>query len=40
MNAYVTPLGQRYASKEMLELFSTHTKFTTWRRLWVALAKA
>ncbi len=40
MNAYVTPLGQRYASKEMLELFSTHTKFTTWRRLGVALAKA
>ncbi len=37
---YETPLGSRYASKEMLYLFSPDHKFTTWRRLWVALAEA
>ncbi|MBR3502689.1 MAG: adenylosuccinate lyase [Clostridia bacterium] len=38
--AYETPLGSRYASKEMLYLFSPDHKFTTWRRLWIALAEA
>ena len=37
--AYETPLGSRYASKEMLYLFSPDHKFTTWRRLWIALAE-
>ena len=38
--AYESPLGSRYASDEMLYLFSPDKKFTTWRRLWVALARA
>ena len=37
--AYETPLGSRYASREMLYLFSPDHKFTTWRRLWIALAE-
>ena len=37
---YVSPLSKRYASEEMLRLFSQDKKFTTWRRLWVALAEA
>ena len=37
---YETPLGARYASREMLFLFSPDHKFTTWRRLWIALAEA
>lgn len=37
---YINPLEERYASKEMLYLFSPHFKFTTWRKLWVALAEA
>ena len=37
---YETPLSSRYASKYMLELFSADTRYQTWRRLWVALAKA
>ena len=37
---YETPLSSRYASKYMLELFSADTRYRTWRRLWVALAKA
>lgn len=37
---YVTPLGSRYASKEMLYIFSPEKKFKTWRRLWIALAEA
>lgn len=36
---YETPLSSRYASAEMLQLFSPDNKFTTWRRLWVALAR-
>ncbi len=38
--AYESPLGSRYASREMLYLFSPDNKFITWRRLWVALAEA
>ena len=37
---YETPLSSRYASDEMLRLFSPDKKFSTWRRLWVALARA
>lgn len=37
---YESPFGKRYASKEMLYLFSDDNKFKTWRRLWIALAKA
>ncbi|MCF8020613.1 MAG: adenylosuccinate lyase [Vallitaleaceae bacterium] len=37
---YETPLGSRYASPEMLYLFSPDKKFKTWRKLWIALAEA
>ncbi|MBQ9401726.1 MAG: adenylosuccinate lyase, partial [Clostridia bacterium] len=37
---YETPLSSRYASQYMLELFSADTRYRTWRKLWVALAKA
>lgn len=37
---YDHPLITRYAGKEMIHLFSNDTKFTTWRRLWIALAEA
>lgn len=37
---YQEPLVSRYTSREMQELFSEKTKFTTWRRCWVALAEA
>ncbi len=39
-DAYESPLASRYASKEMLGLFSPDTRYRTWRRLWVALARA
>ena len=39
-NIYESPLSSRYASDEMLYLFSADKKFSTWRRLWVALARA
>lgn len=38
-NVYESPLSSRYASPEMLYLFSQDKKFTTWHRLWVALAR-
>ncbi len=37
---YVSPLSERYASKEMQYIFSPDKKFRTWRRLWIALAEA
>ncbi len=37
---YISPLSTRYASPEMQRIFSERFKFTTWRRLWIALAKA
>ena len=36
---YVTPLSSRYASTEMNKLWSNNTKYSTWRKLWVALAE-
>jgi len=40
LNQYENPLILRYASPQMSEIFSPRHKFTTWRRLWVALAEA
>jgi adenylosuccinate lyase len=37
---YSNPLCARYASKEMRRIFSDENKFTTWRKLWIALAEA
>ena len=37
---YESPLSSRYASDEMQYIFSSDKKFSTWRRLWVALARA
>ena len=37
---YENPLVERYASKEMAEIFSSGKKFSTWRDLWIALAEA
>lgn len=39
-NSYESPFCTRYASKEMQYIFSADKKFTTWRKLWVALARA
>jgi adenylosuccinate lyase len=39
-NLYCSPLVERNASKEMSELFGAQKKFSTWRRLWLELAKA
>ncbi|WP_300350214.1 adenylosuccinate lyase [Clostridium sp.] len=38
-NLYSTPLNSRYASKEMSYIFSDDMKFSTWRKLWLALAE-
>ena len=37
---YISPLSTRYASAEMQHVFSENFKFRTWRKLWIALAKA
>ena len=37
---YESPLSTRYASDYMLKLFSSDTRYQTWRKLWVSLAKA
>src|SRR5690554_5514500 len=39
-NIYRSPLGVRYACRQMLELFGERRKFSTWRRIWLALALA
>ena len=39
-STYESPLASRYASKTMLHLFSPDMRYETWRRLWVALARA
>ena len=39
-SAYISPFSTRYASKDMQFIFSEDNKFRTWRKLWVALAKA
>lgn len=38
-NKYVTPLSGRYASNEMSKVWSSDSKYSTWRKLWVALAE-
>ena len=38
--SYESPFCTRYASEEMQHVFSADKKFSTWRRLWVALARA
>lgn len=40
MNKYESPLGSRYASEHMLELFSNEHRSIIWRKLWISLAKA
>ncbi len=37
---YISPFSTRYASREMQHIFSENFKFRTWRKLWIALAKA
>ena len=39
-DVYESPLASRYASPYLLRLFSPDTRYQTWRRLWVALARA
>ena len=37
---YENPLCARYASREMQHIFSPDFKFSTWRKLWIALAES
>ena len=37
---YVNPLCTRYAGRTMQHIYSDDNKFSTWRRLWVALAES
>ena len=39
-NTYESPLCSRYASAEMQHIFSPDFKFSTWRKLWIALAES
>ena len=39
-NVYENPLCTRYASDEMKRIFSADNKFSTWRKLWIALAES
>ena len=39
-DSYISPLSTRYASAEMQHIFSENFRFRTWRRLWIALARA
>ena len=39
-DGYLSPFSTRYASSEMQHVFSENFKFRTWRRLWIALARA
>ena len=39
-DSYISPLSTRYASPDMQFIFSEDFKFRTWRKLWIALAKA
>ena len=39
-DTYQSPLCSRYSSDEMKKIFSDDTKFSTWRKLWIALAKS
>ena len=38
-DTYTSPLSERYSSKEMQYIFSQDKKFSTWRKLWIALAE-
>ena len=37
---YVSPLCERYADEKMQKIFSPHNRYSTWRKLWVALAES
>ncbi len=39
LSSYKSPLAERYASREMSHLFSAEYRFSTWRKLWISLAK-
>ena len=39
-STYKNPLTDRYCSKDMSYIFSPQFKFSTWRKLWVALAES